>query len=82
MNPLTNITLLLAFGIALPASAETYHTSQPSGAISKFEALRTTLQKPGTSIYKCSEVRLTEKATFKNVPASGGNDFVVPPKTK
>ena len=73
-------TIILISLLASVASAETYHLSAPSGAVSKFEALRKTIASPETVVYKCSAVQLTQKGTFKNIPASGGNDFISAPK--
>lgn len=73
---------LLIVLISLSAAAvraETYHTSQPSGAISKFEAMRVSFNNPKATLYKCSAVKITEKGTLKNIPATGSNNFVVPP---
>jgi hypothetical protein len=70
----------ILIGLALIASAharaESYHTSKPSGEVSKFDALRTAIMKPSTVVYKCSEVKITSKGTFKNVPTGGKNDFI------
>jgi uncharacterized membrane protein len=75
------LTLALILSSAI-AQAETYHTSQPGNAITKAQALREALSNPSTVIYKCNAVMVTEKATFKNIPNSGANNFISAPKTK
>lgn len=69
-------------GLGLSAQAEqTFHKSI-TPPISKYEAMRIALDSPNTVLYKCSQVAITEKATFKNIPASGKNDFVDKSVTK
>ncbi len=76
---LSIMALALAF-TACESKAETYHKSQPANPITKFEAMRASFNDPSVSIFKCSEVRITEKGTLKNVPSSGNNNFIVPVK--
>jgi hypothetical protein len=75
------LTMLTILAAASAVQAETYHRSLPDG-MSKFEALKVSLDSPGTPIYKCNQVMITQKGTFKNVPKTGANDFVVQPKKK
>lgn len=76
MNKLIAIALI----IGCSANAETYHKAKPSNEITKFEALQISIKNPNESLYRCNEVRITQKGTFKNVPNTGNNDFLVPVK--
>jgi hypothetical protein len=75
----TGIALALLASLTPSANAETYHAAPPANAITKFEAMRVSFNNPKATIYKCAPVRITEKGTLKNIPASGSNNFVVPP---
>lgn len=78
----------IAFGILVAnllwrafAHAETYHTVQPAKPLDKATVtmLKLDIKNKNTPVWKCSQVELTKKLTWKNVPASGSNDFMITP---
>lgn len=61
---LSLIAIAIAFGSLAKADAN-YFLSEPSNPTTKLEAVRAAMDKK--QVYRCNEVQLTEKLTFKNV---------------
>jgi hypothetical protein len=61
--------LLASIGLA----DTNYYLSQPKSPMSKLEATKAALNS-NQAVYRCNEVKLTEKMTFKNVKAPKVNE--------
>lgn len=67
-----SLIAILVLG-SISANAEpTFHKTL-TAPMTKFEAMREAFNNPSTTLFKCQEVGITEKASFKALPTSRNN---------